>query len=118
MKPEADLLFAYGGTLVDLESGGGRGRSGVDVCRAGRAVEVNFRLDAGKKELGVAKVRFLLSVLDSRALDREATRPTNLSEAVRMVHKLMEQKSQARKEMEMEGNKRKWENFQSGNSSR
>ncbi|GKE51411.1 putative reverse transcriptase domain-containing protein [Tanacetum coccineum] len=47
-----------------------------------------------------------------------SSKPTNLSEAVRMVHKLMEQKSQVRKEREMEGNKRKWENFQSGNSSR
>ncbi|GJX72605.1 putative reverse transcriptase domain-containing protein [Tanacetum coccineum] len=35
-----------------------------------------------------------------------------------MAHKLMEQKLQARKEKEIEGNKRKWENFQSGNNSR
>ncbi|GJU19091.1 putative reverse transcriptase domain-containing protein [Tanacetum coccineum] len=35
-----------------------------------------------------------------------------------MVHKLMEQKMQAKHERAMEGNKRKWENFQSGNSSR
>ncbi|GJU76529.1 putative reverse transcriptase domain-containing protein [Tanacetum coccineum] len=44
-------------------------------------------------------------------------RPTNLNEVVRMAHKLMEQKSQARNERILEGNKRKWENFQSGNSS-
>ncbi|GJY89904.1 putative reverse transcriptase domain-containing protein [Tanacetum coccineum] len=43
--------------------------------------------------------------------------PANLNEAVRMAHKLMEQKSQARNERILEGNKRKWENFQSGNSS-
>ncbi|GJR75805.1 putative reverse transcriptase domain-containing protein [Tanacetum coccineum] len=36
-----------------------------------------------------------------------SSRPTNLSEAMRMVHKLMEQKLQARKEREMEGNKRR-----------
>ncbi|GJT09083.1 putative reverse transcriptase domain-containing protein [Tanacetum coccineum] len=47
-----------------------------------------------------------------------SSKPTNLSEAVRMAYKLMEQKLQARKERERGGNKRKWENFQSGNSSR
>nr|GEW73020.1 hypothetical protein [Tanacetum cinerariifolium] len=40
-----------------------------------------------------------------------------LEEAVRMSHKLMEQKRQAKNERVFEGNKRKWENFQSGNSS-
>ncbi|GJZ62363.1 hypothetical protein Tco_0618500 [Tanacetum coccineum] len=34
------------------------------------------------------------------------------SEAVRMAHKLMEQKSQARDERILEGNKQKWESFQ------
>ncbi|GKA19348.1 putative reverse transcriptase domain-containing protein, partial [Tanacetum coccineum] len=38
-------------------------------------------------------------------------------ETVRMAHKLMEQKLQARNERILEGNKRKWENFQSGNNS-
>ncbi|GJX67885.1 putative reverse transcriptase domain-containing protein [Tanacetum coccineum] len=41
----------------------------------------------------------------------------NLNEAVRMAHKLMEQKSQARNERILEGKKRKWENLQGGNSS-
>ncbi|GKF68662.1 hypothetical protein Tco_0198341, partial [Tanacetum coccineum] len=41
----------------------------------------------------------------------------NLSKAVRMAHKLMEQKSQARNERILEGKKRKWENHQGGNSS-
>ncbi|GJU02412.1 putative reverse transcriptase domain-containing protein, partial [Tanacetum coccineum] len=45
------------------------------------------------------------------------SKPTNLNEVVRMAHKLMEQKLQARNERILEGNKRKWENFQSGNSS-
>ncbi|GJT64312.1 putative reverse transcriptase domain-containing protein [Tanacetum coccineum] len=35
-----------------------------------------------------------------------SSRPTNLNEAVRMAHKFMEQKSQARNERIMEGNKR------------
>ncbi|GJX62929.1 putative reverse transcriptase domain-containing protein [Tanacetum coccineum] len=46
-----------------------------------------------------------------------SSKTANLNEAVRMTHKLMEQKSQARDERTLEGNKRKWESFQSGNSS-
>ncbi|GJT10567.1 putative reverse transcriptase domain-containing protein [Tanacetum coccineum] len=41
-----------------------------------------------------------------------SSKPTNLSEAMRMAHMLMEQKLQAKHERAMEGNKRKWENFQ------
>ncbi|GKB60890.1 putative reverse transcriptase domain-containing protein [Tanacetum coccineum] len=44
------------------------------------------------------------------------SKPANLIEAVRMAHKLMEQKLQASDERILEGKKRKWENFQSGNS--
>nr|GEZ19573.1 hypothetical protein [Tanacetum cinerariifolium] len=46
-----------------------------------------------------------------------SSKPANLNEAVRMAHKLMEQKSQAKDEGILEGKKRKWENFKSGNSS-
>ncbi|GJX76416.1 reverse transcriptase domain-containing protein [Tanacetum coccineum] len=46
-----------------------------------------------------------------------SSKPANLNEAVRMAHKLMDQKSQARDERILEGKKRKWESFQSGNSS-
>ncbi|GJS56596.1 putative reverse transcriptase domain-containing protein [Tanacetum coccineum] len=46
-----------------------------------------------------------------------SSKPTDLNEAVCMAHKLMEQKSQARNEIILEGKKRKWESFQSGNSS-
>ncbi|GJW87898.1 putative reverse transcriptase domain-containing protein [Tanacetum coccineum] len=45
------------------------------------------------------------------------SKPANLSEAVRMAHKLMEQKLQARNERILERKKRKWENHQGGNSS-
>ncbi|GJR85644.1 putative reverse transcriptase domain-containing protein [Tanacetum coccineum] len=45
------------------------------------------------------------------------SKPTNLNEVVRMAHKLMEQKFQARNERIIEGNKQKCENFQSGNGS-
>ncbi|GJX03523.1 hypothetical protein Tco_0189439 [Tanacetum coccineum] len=43
------------------------------------------------------------------------SKPTNLNEAVRMAHALMEQKAQARIERIAEGNKRKWESSQGGN---
>ncbi|GJZ98578.1 putative reverse transcriptase domain-containing protein [Tanacetum coccineum] len=46
-----------------------------------------------------------------------SSKPADLNEAVRMAQKLMEQKSQARNERILEGKKRKWESFQSGNSS-
>ncbi|GJY33646.1 putative reverse transcriptase domain-containing protein [Tanacetum coccineum] len=46
-----------------------------------------------------------------------SSKPANLNEAVRMAHKLMDQKLQARYERILEGKKRKWESFQSGNSS-
>nr|GEX43418.1 retrotransposon protein, putative, Ty3-gypsy subclass [Tanacetum cinerariifolium] len=46
-----------------------------------------------------------------------SSKPANLNEAVRMAHKLMEQKSQASEERILEGKKRKWENYQSRNSS-
>ncbi|GJW84423.1 putative reverse transcriptase domain-containing protein [Tanacetum coccineum] len=57
-------------------------------------------------------------VMDNIKGDVTSSKPTNLSEAVRMAHKFMEQKLQAKKERDIKGNKRKWENFQSGNSSR
>ncbi|GJR07626.1 putative reverse transcriptase domain-containing protein [Tanacetum coccineum] len=41
-----------------------------------------------------------------------SSKPANLSKAVRMAHKLMEQKLQARNERILEGKKRKWENHQ------
>ncbi|GJS45268.1 putative reverse transcriptase domain-containing protein [Tanacetum coccineum] len=46
-----------------------------------------------------------------------SSKPANLNEAMRMAHKLMEQMLQARNERILDGNKRKWENFQSRNSS-
>ncbi|GJS63258.1 putative reverse transcriptase domain-containing protein [Tanacetum coccineum] len=46
-----------------------------------------------------------------------SSRHANVNEVVRMAHKLMEQKSQARDERILEGKKQKWEKFQSGNSS-
>ncbi|GJU61925.1 hypothetical protein Tco_1243760 [Tanacetum coccineum] len=45
------------------------------------------------------------------------SKPADLNEAIRMAHKLMEQKSQARNERILESKKRKWESLQGGNSS-
>ncbi|GJR47430.1 hypothetical protein Tco_1532076 [Tanacetum coccineum] len=45
------------------------------------------------------------------------SKPADLNEPVRMAHKLMEQKSQARDAGILEGKKRKWESIQSGNGS-
>ncbi|GJU10470.1 hypothetical protein Tco_1132866 [Tanacetum coccineum] len=44
-------------------------------------------------------------------------KPDDRNEAVRIAHKLMEQKSQARDARILEGKKRKWKNLQGGNSS-
>ncbi|GJQ98474.1 putative reverse transcriptase domain-containing protein [Tanacetum coccineum] len=66
---------------------------------------------------GRKKVKFVAATLQGPALSHDLQRPTNLSEDVHMVHKLMEQKVQVKHERTMEGNKRKWENFHSGNNS-
>ncbi|GJS19223.1 putative reverse transcriptase domain-containing protein [Tanacetum coccineum] len=66
--------------------------------------------------LGLDVANQMISV-DNIKGEVTSSKPTNLNEAVRMAHKLMEQKLQARNERILEGNKRKWENFQSGNSS-
>nr|GEV99899.1 reverse transcriptase domain-containing protein [Tanacetum cinerariifolium] len=76
----------------------------------------------GKKVMFVAAALQgpALTWWNSKNIKGEVTsfKPANLSEAVRMAHKLMEQKVQATHERIMEGNKRKWENFQSRNNSR
>ncbi|GJY30685.1 putative reverse transcriptase domain-containing protein, partial [Tanacetum coccineum] len=46
-----------------------------------------------------------------------SSKPADLNKAVRMAHKLMEQKSQARDARILEGKKQKWENLQRGISS-
>nr|GFA09273.1 hypothetical protein [Tanacetum cinerariifolium] len=46
-----------------------------------------------------------------------SSKPTNLSEVVRMAHKLTEQKLQVRNERILKGHKQNLKNFQSGNSS-
>nr|GEV41981.1 putative reverse transcriptase domain-containing protein [Tanacetum cinerariifolium] len=46
-----------------------------------------------------------------------SSKPANLNEVVHMAYKLLEPKSQAKDERILEGKKRKWESFQSGNIS-
>nr|GEY88511.1 hypothetical protein [Tanacetum cinerariifolium] len=46
-----------------------------------------------------------------------SSRPANLNEVVRMAHKMMDQKVQARDERILDGKKQKWESFQNGNIS-
>ncbi|GKB16199.1 putative reverse transcriptase domain-containing protein [Tanacetum coccineum] len=58
-----------------------------------------------------------LALICPRMGEVTSSKPDDLNEAVRMAHKLMEQKSQARDEKILEGKKQKWESFQSGNSS-
>nr|GFA13169.1 hypothetical protein [Tanacetum cinerariifolium] len=60
---------------------------------------------------------YIWGLTDNIKGDVTSFKPVNLNEAVCMGHKLMEQKSQARDERILEGKKRKWENFQNGNSS-
>ncbi|GJZ25703.1 reverse transcriptase domain-containing protein [Tanacetum coccineum] len=60
---------------------------------------------------------YIRGLFDNIKGEVNSSKPTNLNDVVRMAHKLMEQKLQARNERILEGNKRKWENFQSRNSS-
>ncbi|GJX81315.1 putative reverse transcriptase domain-containing protein [Tanacetum coccineum] len=60
---------------------------------------------------------YIRGLADVESGEVKSSKPANLNEAVRVAHKLMEQKSQARDVRILEGKKRKWENLQSGNSS-
>ncbi|GKC78959.1 putative reverse transcriptase domain-containing protein [Tanacetum coccineum] len=60
---------------------------------------------------------YIRGLMDNIKGEVTSSKPADLNEAVRMDHKLMEQKSQARNERILEGKKRKWENLQGGNSS-
>nr|GEY78671.1 hypothetical protein [Tanacetum cinerariifolium] len=60
---------------------------------------------------------YIWGLTDNIKVKVTSSKPTNLSEAVRMAHKLMDHKSQDRDERILEGKKKKWERFQSGNIS-
>ncbi|GJX43443.1 putative reverse transcriptase domain-containing protein [Tanacetum coccineum] len=60
---------------------------------------------------------YIQGLMDNIKSEVTSSKLVDLNEAVRMAHKLIEQKSQARNERILEGKKRKWENLQGGNSS-
>nr|GEZ54654.1 hypothetical protein [Tanacetum cinerariifolium] len=101
-------------------------KENVDVAIATeRARQANVRNDASAYGLVMGqdatpvgkKVKFSVATLQGPALTWWNAKPANLNEAVRMAHKLMQQKSQGRDERILEGKKRKWESFLGGNSS-
>nr|GEU62485.1 putative reverse transcriptase domain-containing protein [Tanacetum cinerariifolium] len=59
---------------------------------------------------------YIRGLMDNIKGEVTSSKPANLNEAVRMAHKLTEQKSQARDARILEGKKRKWESLQGGNS--
>nr|GEY67767.1 hypothetical protein [Tanacetum cinerariifolium] len=60
---------------------------------------------------------YIYGLTDNIKGEVTSSKLANLNEAVHMAHKLMEHKSQARDERILEGKKRKYESFQSENSS-
>ncbi|GJX54557.1 hypothetical protein Tco_0282926 [Tanacetum coccineum] len=65
---------------------------------------------------GVKVDAYIRGLTDNIKGEVTSSKPANLNEAVRMAHNLMEHKLQARDKRILEGKKRKWESFQSGNS--
>ncbi|GJV29538.1 putative reverse transcriptase domain-containing protein [Tanacetum coccineum] len=128
-----EALAADRARRVNAGGAGGSGQGAVELRRWFEKTKMVFGISEyaeGKK------VKFVAATLQGPALtwwnskvatmgleanikgEVTSSKSANLSKAVRMAHKLMEQKLQSKHEREMEGNKRKWENFQSGNSSR
>ncbi|GJY49780.1 putative reverse transcriptase domain-containing protein [Tanacetum coccineum] len=60
---------------------------------------------------------YIRGLMDNIKGEVTSSKPADLNEAVRMAHKLMEQKPQTRNERILEGKKRKWEILQGRNSS-
>ncbi|GJY52541.1 putative reverse transcriptase domain-containing protein [Tanacetum coccineum] len=60
---------------------------------------------------------YIRGLIDNIKGEVTSSKPANLNEAVRMAHKLMEQKSQAKNDRILEGKKQKWESLQGGSSS-
>ncbi|GJV47945.1 putative reverse transcriptase domain-containing protein [Tanacetum coccineum] len=60
---------------------------------------------------------YIRGLMDNIKGEVTSSKMADLNEEVRVAHKLIEQKSQARNERILEGKRRKWENLQGGNSS-
>ncbi|GJY29808.1 putative reverse transcriptase domain-containing protein [Tanacetum coccineum] len=98
-------------------------KGAVELKRWFEKTEMTFGISKCAEDKKVKAVKNGKRVVEPEGLtdnikgEVTSSKPTNLNEDVRMAHKLMEQKLQARNERILEGNKRKWENFQSGNNS-
>nr|GEV72798.1 transposon Ty3-G Gag-Pol polyprotein [Tanacetum cinerariifolium] len=93
---------------------------GISECAEGKKVRFNelALMCPRMVKPESAKINdYIRGLSDNIKGEVTSSRPANLNEVVCMAHKLMEQKLQARDERILEGKKRKWENFQSGNSS-
>nr|GEV42884.1 reverse transcriptase domain-containing protein [Tanacetum cinerariifolium] len=82
-----------------------------------RGTEGSVELMRWFEKTGVKIDAYIWGLTDNIKGEVTSSKPANLSEAVRMAHKLMDQKAQARDERILEGKKRKWEIFQGRNSS-
>ncbi|GKC78138.1 putative reverse transcriptase domain-containing protein, partial [Tanacetum coccineum] len=83
-------------------------------------IEEIQRLENKLWNLKVKEVKvdaYIRGLTDNIKGEVTSSKPVNLSKAIRMAHKLMNQKLQARNERILEGKKQKWENHQGRNSS-
>nr|GEV07837.1 hypothetical protein [Tanacetum cinerariifolium] len=87
----------------------------TDDCRRFNDLALMYPRMVESKRLKVDA--YIRGLTDNIKGEVTSSKPANLSESACMAHKLMDQKSQARDERILEGKKRKWESFQSGNSS-
>nr|GEX17479.1 hypothetical protein [Tanacetum cinerariifolium]GEX52930.1 hypothetical protein [Tanacetum cinerariifolium] len=94
---------------------------GISECAEGKKTQRFNELDLMCPRIvdpKSAKIKaYIRGMSDNIKGEVTSSRPANLNEAVHMANKLMKQKSQARDDRIMEGKKRKYENFQSGNNS-
>ncbi|GJZ75850.1 hypothetical protein Tco_0640315 [Tanacetum coccineum] len=60
---------------------------------------------------------YIRGLMDNINDEVTSSKPANLNKAIHMAHKLMDQKLQASDARILEGKKRKWKSYQSGNSS-
>nr|GEW88460.1 putative reverse transcriptase domain-containing protein [Tanacetum cinerariifolium] len=87
----------------------------VDLQRWFEKIESVFEISECAK--GKKVDAYIRGLTDNIKGEVTSFKPADLNEAVRITHKLMEQKSQARDARILEGKKRKWESLQGGNSS-
>nr|GEX41349.1 reverse transcriptase domain-containing protein [Tanacetum cinerariifolium] len=93
---------------------------GISKCAEGKKVKfvtATLVLSNRKFSKNTAQTLELEGLTNNIKGEVNSSKPVNLNEAMLMAHKLMEQKSKAIDERILEGKKRKWERFQSGNSS-